>query len=189
MPPPAQTQLQLMLFALSSGKRPMRCRQARGRQRRPEASKVIWAAPDLPFALAPPMRSSMTGRVRVRCDWSDNALPYMVLVVGTSWTGRWKTLDRSGIRAYLRTHMRGHSSLGSIHRGVFGLLGDRLGVRPIDKKPSQPPWLRQRKRAYCTMLQVPCTTHPAGFFPSRRSLSVVASRCSSTLFPRNSLRR
>lgn len=84
MPPPAQTRLQLMLFALSSGKRPMRCRQARGRQRRPQTSKVIWAAPNLPFALAPPMRSSMTGRVRVRRDWSDNVLLYMVLVVGTS---------------------------------------------------------------------------------------------------------
>lgn len=73
------------------------------------------------------------------CAWFRLSVVYIM--------ERWKTLDRSGIRAYLQTHMRGQSSLGSIHRGVSGLLGDRLGVRPIDKKPSQSPWLRQRKPA------------------------------------------
>lgn len=73
------------------------------------------------------------------CTWFRLSVVYIM--------ERWKTLDRSGIRAYVQTHMRGQSSLGSIHRGVSGLLGDRLGVRPIDKKPSQSPWLRQRKPA------------------------------------------
>lgn len=91
------------------------------------------------------MRSFMTVRVQVRCDRSDNVRP--VVRGSGSWyiLERCKTLDLSSIRTYLRTHMRGQSSLGSIHRGVLGLLGDRLGVRPIDKKPPQSPWLRQRK--------------------------------------------
>lgn len=91
------------------------------------------------------------------------------------------TPDRSGMGRYLRRHLPGWPSLGSIRRGVPAASGDRLGVRPIDEKPPQSPSLRQTKPT-CYMLhaEVHRSTDPAGFFPSRRPLPVAATRCSSS---------
>lgn len=46
-------------------------------------------------------------------------------------------------------HLPSQSTLGSIRRGLLGLLGDRLGVGPIDKKPPQSHKLRQRNPICC----------------------------------------
>lgn len=70
MPPPAQ--VHLIAVALS-GKRPMRCRLARGRQRRPEACFGLHCTCHL---LCPPPAVQFDDEkaLQVRCDRSDDAL-------------------------------------------------------------------------------------------------------------------
>ena len=83
-------------------------------------------------------------------------------------------------RSYLRTHLPGLSLLWAVYVGACLGSWAIVSVFVLSTRRHRHANLSSRAKESPHAAGAHCTTHPAGFFPSRRSLPVVASRFSSS---------